>query len=53
MAYIRTKNTIKIRSIPDIVLNELKDWGGNNFMSLYSGKKIIATNGKKYQLMKT
>ena len=40
MLYIGTNNTMKRRIVPSVVLNELNEWGGNNFMSLYLGKNI-------------
>ena len=40
MVYIGTNNTMKRRIVPSVVLNELNEWGGNNFMSLYLGKNI-------------
>ena len=39
MVYIGTKKTMRISSVIDIALNDSDEWGGNNFMSLYSGEK--------------
>ena len=32
--------TMKRGSVTDILLNDSNDWGRNNLMSLYSGKKV-------------
>ena len=34
MVYIGTKNTMKRKSIPSVVLNESNKWGGYNFLPL-------------------
>ena len=38
----RTTNTMKARKIPCISLGPTNEWGGHNFMSLYTGKRIHA-----------
>ena len=40
MAYVRTKNNLKARSVPVIALSESNDNGGHYFMSLFMGKRI-------------
>ena len=40
MVYIRTKNDMKRRSVPDIALNESNNHGGHYFMSLYTEKRL-------------
>lgn len=39
-AYIRTTNTMKARRVPCIALGPSNEWGGQYFMSLYTGKKL-------------
>ena len=40
MIYIGTKNNMKARSVPGIVLAPSNEWGGHYFMSLLSGKRV-------------
>lgn len=40
MVYIGTTNRMKARSVPGIALRESNQWGGQYFMSLYTGKRL-------------
>ena len=53
MVYIGTNNNMKRRSVPAIALNESKEWGEYNSMSLCLDKTYTVTNGKNCQLMMT
>ena len=39
-AYTKTTNTMEMRRVPGIALGPSNEWGGQYFMSLYTGKKI-------------
>jgi hypothetical protein len=53
LVYAGTKNNMKSRSIPAIALNPSNEWGGHNFMSLYTGKRFTAMHGRSYPLTMT
>ena len=40
MIYVRAKNNMKIRSVPEIVLKASNENGGLYFMYLYTGKRM-------------
>ena len=51
MVYVGTKNTTKIRNVPEITLKAANDTGGFYFMYFYAGKMMHGYIWMSYQLI--